>query len=96
MSISDISPVSGLAPKSQYFEQVDDVCMNVDACLKMMDEIDNERTRIIKKSFRLQLAIVRSEQPDLDAEKQREEAFFRALDALGVKTNFTKIDGVFD
>ena len=91
--IADISPPPGLKPKAKYFDEVGDICLNVDMAIKLCQSVDTPQAKIIHQAFRKQHALMRQTQTGLSAEKVRENAFFAALEALSVRTTFTKIDG---
>ncbi len=91
--IADISHPVGLKPKTKYFADVDDTCINVDAAIRLCQTVNTPQANIIYQAFRKHHAIARQTQTGLSAEKVRENAFFDALESLGIKTTFTKING---
>lgn len=96
-TIPDIAPERDLNPKAQFFDEVGDVCINADGIIRLLDEVEpNERTRAIKKAYRLRLAKLRLTRNDLSPEKVREEALFGALEDQGFRLSITKISGKFD
>jgi hypothetical protein len=92
---TDISWPSSLVPKSKYFDEVGDTCINTDAAIMMIRAAGTPQSRFIESAFRRELAKERmtsSETP----EKQRENALFKALESVGIKVGFTHIKGTME
>lgn len=96
MTIADISPPVGLNPKTKFFEEVDDTCINIDGCIELARTIDTPAAQAVWRAFRRQHALIRLNNPSLAPEKQREEAFFKALHELGFKTPMILIKGTME
>ena len=93
-SIPDITPPRGLNPKAKYFEEAADTCLNVDACIKIMQETNTPQSKRIERAFRSRLAT--NPQVFSSEEKRREQVFFDALNDLGYKTSFMPIRGTME
>ena len=97
MSIPNIGFPTGLKPKSKFFEQVDDVCLNVDGCIALLRDIDTPQARTIRKAFRRRHAEARLSPNGRSPERLREDALFAALHDVGVRlVDAGRIDGSFD
>ncbi len=95
MSVVHITPPNDLKPKSKFFDDVGDVCINIDGCIEMAKRADTPQARLIYRKFRKEYALLRAGNSELTPEKMREEAFFAALRSIGYRTSFTHISGSF-
>jgi len=84
--VSDISPPTGLKPKSKFFAEVGEDMINVDGAIHLLMTIDTPQAHALRRIFRRKLSETR-QRADLSPEKQREEALFSALASGGVKVN---------
>jgi hypothetical protein len=91
MSIPNIAPHTDLTPKKKFFAEIDDECLNVDACILLCQQIDTPEARAINRAYRKRLAT--NPQGVLSAAKHRENAFFDGLHDLGIRTPMIPIKG---
>lgn len=89
--IHNISPAIGLKPKTKFFEEVGDTCINVDGCIELAKQIKTPQARAIYRAYRKRLAL--NDATGLTLEKARENAFFDGLHDLGIQTPMTPIKG---
>lgn len=89
--IPNISPHSGLTPKSKFFDEVGDICLNVDACIELCKQADTPQAKAVYRAYRKRLAT--SAPGLLTPEKHREQAFFDGLHDLGISTPMKPIKG---
>ncbi len=89
--ILSIAPHADLKPKSKYFEEVGEECINIDGCIELARVTDTPEARTIYRAYRKRLAT--NDATGLSAEKARENAFFDGLHDLGIRTPMTPIKG---
>jgi len=96
MDIHDISPATGLDPKVKFFAEVDDNCLNVDAVIFLMKEVDTPKAKRLYRAFRRRHAEARLNPADRSPQKMREDALFQALADCGHRVSFTPVSGSMD
>jgi len=83
-AIPDISPVTDLKPRKQYFDGVGD-CINTDGIIRLMQMIDTPQAKAMYRAFRKRHAQMRADPQGRAPEKIRTDAMMAALADCGVR-----------
>lgn len=92
-AISDISHPAGLKPKAKHFDEVGDVCINMDGVIEICRQTDTPEAKAVYRAFRKRHAQFRTTLSGQSPEKVREEAMLTALRDVGFNINFKPISG---
>lgn len=95
-AISDISHPTGLKPKAKHFDEVGEVCINMDGVIEMCRQTDTPEAKAVYRAFRKRHAQFRASMHGEKPEKIREEAMLTALRDVGFNVTFTPISGTME
>jgi len=96
MAIADISTATGLKPKAKHFDEVGEVCINMDGVIEICRQTDTPQAKAIYFAFRKRLAEFRTSMHGTKPEKIREEAMLAALADRGFNVTFRPVAGTMD